>query len=86
MVIVTVVAGLCLLTCVLAIVWFIYRRKIRSRQGKGGADADISMDDEFERGTGPNVSHTVILVEPQMTSPMKGSSGREGSEGSVKAY
>ncbi|OWM85428.1 hypothetical protein CDL15_Pgr019052 [Punica granatum] len=52
-VIVAVGAGLGLLTCGTGIAWFIYRRKIRSRRGKGDAVVDHSMDDEFEQGTGP---------------------------------
>ncbi|PKI42087.1 L-type lectin-domain containing receptor kinase IX.1-like [Punica granatum] len=50
---VAVVAGLGLLSGVSGIVWFIYWRKIRSRRGQGDATVDLSMDDEFENGTGP---------------------------------
>lgn len=48
-----VLAGLGLLTCVSGALWFIYRRKNRSRLGKDVSTVDLSMDDEFEKGTGP---------------------------------
>lgn len=46
-------AGFGVLICVMGMIWFIIWRRKRERNKEGSFDDDASMDDEFEKGTGP---------------------------------
>ncbi|PIA51936.1 hypothetical protein AQUCO_01000066v1, partial [Aquilegia coerulea] len=79
------VVGACFFCCVLGLVWFVWRKK-RNTRTKEEMIYDKSMDDEFEKGTGPKRFSYNELVSATNNFSEEGKLGEGGFGGVYKGF